>query len=252
VFYCAVAIQKWLLPRNQLFITMKLLITLDELADYNSEDLIPCECLSCQNTFYRSKKLIVHELKHSRGRNKFCNQKCVHSNQKSTENDNVVCVNCGQPFIKHPSYIKQTPNHFCTKSCAATYHNTHKTTGNRRSKLESYLESQLIILYPTLEIHYNRKDAINSELDIYIPSLTLAVELNGIFHYEPIYGADKLAQIQNNDQRKFQACLERGIELCIIDASNLTYFKPTRTKQYLDIICNLINNKSKNINFCSE
>ena len=81
------------------------------------------------------------------------------------------------------------------------------------------------IQYPNLEIHYNRKDAINSELDIYIPELELAFELNGIFHYEPIYGAEKLQQIQNNDDRKFQACLEKGISLCIIDTSSLKYFK---------------------------
>ena len=36
-----------------------------------------------------------------------------------------------------------------------------------RSKLEKWLEEQLIKMYPNLEIHFNRKDAINSELDIY-------------------------------------------------------------------------------------
>jgi len=46
------------------------------------------------------------------------------------------------------------------------------------------------MLYPDLVIHFNKKDAINSELDIYIPSLKLAFELNGIFHYEPIFGKE--------------------------------------------------------------
>jgi hypothetical protein len=87
------------------------------------------------------------------------------------------------------------------------------------------LQEKLTILFPSLDIHYNRKDAINSELDIYIPSLKLAIELNGIFHYEPIYDQDKLDQIQNNDHRKFQACAENGISLCIIDTSSLKYFK---------------------------
>ena len=97
--------------------------------------------------------------------------------------------------------------------------------------------------YPDLEFYFNRKDAINSELDIYIPKLKLAFELNGIFHYEPIYGADKLNQTQNNDRRKFQACLEQGIELCIIDTSSLSYFKPDKVQKYLDIIVNIINSK---------
>lgn len=73
--------------------------------------------------------------------------------------------------------------------------------------------------------------------------MKLAFELNGIFHYEPIYGDKKLNQIQNNDTRKFQACLEKGIEMCIIDVSSLSYFKTTNAKKYLDIVCGLIDMK---------
>lgn len=93
------------------------------------------------------------------------------------------------------------------------------------------------------EFHFNRKDAINAELDIYIPSLKLAFELNGPFHYEPIYESEKLAQIQNNDERKFQACLDKGIELCWIDTSTLKYFKPSNAGKYLDIITEVMNRK---------
>lgn len=135
--------------------------------------------------------------------------------------------------------IRVSPNHFCTQSCSATYNNQHKRYGTRRSKLEEYLEKELTLEYST-EMHFNRKDTINSEIDIYIPELKLAFELNGIFHYEPIYGPDKLCKIQNNDNRKFQACLEKGIELCIVDTSALKYFKPANAKVYLDIIKSII------------
>jgi hypothetical protein len=103
------------------------------------------------------------------------------------------------------------------------------------------LEAQLTTLYPTLDILYSDKTTINSELDIYIPSLRLAFELNGIFHYEPIYGEDKLTQITNNDNRKFQACLEQAIQLCIIDTSGQKYFKESTSQKYLDIITTIIN-----------
>jgi len=106
-----------------------------------------------------------------------------------------------------------------------------------------WLEQQLTTLYPSLEFHFNRKDAINAELDIYVPSFKLAFELNGIFHYEPIFGTDKLTQIQNNDHRKYQACIERNIELCLIDVSSFTYFKPDGAKKYLNIISELLNSK---------
>ena len=81
------------------------------------------------------------------------------------------------------------------------------------------------------------------ELDIYIPSLKLAFELNGIYHYEPIHGSDKLNKIQNNDNRKFQACAEQGISLCIIDTSSQSYFKENTSEKFLKIIINIINSK---------
>lgn len=64
--------------------------------------------------------------------------------------------------------------------------------------------------------------------------------MNGIFHYEAIYGEDKLEKIQNNDNRKFAACLEKGIELCIIDSSSSVHFKPERDIKYLNIIKSII------------
>ena len=157
----------------------------------------------------------------------------------------MTCTNCGKTFNKIPSQIHD--NNFCSSSCAAIYNNTHKTKGNRRSKLEKYLEEQLNLLYPDLEILFNSKEIINSELDIYLPKLKLAFELNGIFHYESIYGQNKLDQIQNNDNRKFQACIEKGINLCIIDTSKQKYFKEQTSQKYLDIIINIVKERISTI-----
>jgi hypothetical protein len=228
---------------------MKPLYTNSQYLNSKSTDRLPCQCYKCEKTFYEKKKNITFELNHHRGRVKFCSQYCNNLFNNTKISPVVKCSNCEKEFEKSPAQIKQSKsgNHFCSRSCSATYNNKHKTHGTRRSKLEVWLERQLPILYPDLEIHYNQKDAINSELDIYIPSLNLAFELNGIFHYEPIFGDDKLKQVQNNDQRKFQACLENNIELVIIDSSGLKYFKPKNAQKYLNIIKEIINNKSKSL-----
>jgi hypothetical protein len=155
----------------------------------------------------------------------------------------VTCEQCGDPGKKTQSQAKQTKHNFCSQSCAAKWHNAHKTKGTRVSKLERWLQEQLPLLFPSLEFHFNRKDAIVAELDIYVPSLRLAFELNGIFHYEPIFGTKKFASILANDNRKMLACAERGIELCVIDVSSVKYFKPVKAQKFLDIVVNLIRTK---------
>jgi len=199
-----------------------------------------CQCDFCHKVFEKTVK-DIGPFRRNPDKKSFCNNTCRGSymNKRITKQ----CKQCKQEFIAEQKEIKKGGGKFCSRSCAATYNNTHKTHGTRRSKLEKYLEEELTKLYPKLEIHFNRKDAINSELDIYIPSLSLAFELNGIFHYEPIYGQDKLASIQNNDNRKFQACLEKDIELCIVDTSQQKYFKEKSSKKYLDIICGIIDTK---------
>ena len=226
---------------------MKPLYNQDEFNLAKSRTKLPCECYHCKNVFYVTKNMINMTLNpNTPQKSMYCSKECstdarINTNTFKTTN----CANCGKSIIKLVSASKRHKNTFCSHSCSTTHHQLNKTSGNRRSKLETYIEKELILIYPTLEFHFNRKDTINSELDIYIPSLKLAFELNGIFHYEPIYGLNKLNQINNNDNRKFQACIEGGISLCIINTSGQKYFKESSSKQYLDIITKIINNSSQ-------
>jgi hypothetical protein len=223
------------------------LYTKEEFEHAKSRKKLPLKCHNCEKTFYKSKNLIMLDLSHNRSKDRkhsgFCSQKCAHDFLYTPTI--VKCKQCGKEFKKMPNQIKKYPNHFCCQSCSAIYNNSHKTKGTRVSKLEKWLQSVLSKTYPNLEIHFNRKDAINGELDIYVPALKVAFELNGIFHYEPIYGIDKLSSIQTNDNRKMQACLENGIELCVIDSSSLSYFKEKNAIKYFDIIKNIIDLKLK-------
>jgi len=220
---------------------MKQLFTEEEFNKAKTNDLLPCECYHCKNTYYvipdRVRKANSSS---SSSKNKFCSQKCF--NLSRINKPIVTCVECGKEFNKYPSAIKRTKNHFCSLSCSSKYNNIHrKITNNNRSKLEVYLESKLTEFYPNLEILFNDKNRLQTELDIYIPSMELAFELNGIFHYEPIFGLNKLDKVQNNDNRKFQLCIEAGINLCVIDTSSQVYFKEKTSLKFLEIITSIIN-----------
>lgn len=219
------------------------LYTQEEYNNTKSNDKLPCQCYQCGKPILIYKKLIKQELKHKRGRVKFCSSLCKEKYNESAK-ELINCKNCNTKFYKTPSEIKRTTNHFCSRSCSATYNNKHKKFGIRRSKLEAWLEEQLAELYPDLDIRFNDCEAIGSELDIYIPSLNLAFEINGIFHYKPIFGRNKLERIQENDQNKYKACLDNEIDLCIIDASGLKYFKERNAQKYLDIITDIIDGRS--------
>lgn len=223
------------------------LFSQQEFEKATSFDNLPLKCKFCGKTFYKSKKYITTIINKTgkRLRFYFCSRKCC--NIFNYPPIFVKCKQCNKSFKKIQSQIKITKNHFCCHSCAATYNNLHKTTGTRRSKLEKWIEEQMKTLYPDLEIHFNKKDAINSELDIFIPSLNLAFELNGIYHYEPIHGQKKFNQIQNNDHRKFAACAENDIELCIIDTSSQKYVKPKTSQKFLDIVASILDAKLTSI-----
>ena len=199
-------------------------------------------CDNCHNDFTRDSKSMK-----TGGRKKsnfiFCSKNCYTVFQ-SFKID-ITCSNCNLSFKRINSQIKKSKsgNQFCTKSCAATHNNLNKSYGIRRSKLEKQIETQITSLYTDLDFEFNQKTAIGSELDIFIPKLKLAFELNGIYHYEPIHGTNKLNKTKNNDQLKFALCHQNKISLCVIDISFIKNFKPIKAQRILKIITDIIEDK---------
>ena len=221
---------------------MKIRYTEKEFNESISTDLLALECYHCNKIFRKRKNLIIQTIKGNNKCSKYCSIHC--KNNSTMTKQNVICMNCQVTFLKKPSEINRSKNNFCSRSCSATFSNRNKTKGTRRSKLELFIEEQLYILYPNLQIDFNKKDTIGSELDIYIPSLKIAFEVQGIFHYVPIYGENKLEKIQNNDKNKLQNCISNNIHLHIIDTTEVKNFSPTKSQKFISIIVDII---SKNL-----
>lgn len=211
------------------------LYTKEQFDNAKRTDLLPYKCIHCGKTFYKWKGAINDILNpNTNDIGDYCSQKC--NNQHRHPPIYKMCETCNMP-VKVTEYRLKTSKHiFCNKVCAGKYSSTHRNHGYKKSKLEIWLQKQLTIKYPNLEILYNDNTTINHELDIYIPSLKIAFEINGIFHYKPIYGEISFQNQINIDNIKKEKCLVQNIKLIIVDSSHQTYFQETTSYQFLNQI----------------
>lgn len=180
-----------------------------ECYDKFKDKRIEKKCNYCEEIFLRK----LSELK--RNKNHFCSSECFYKFQDKKED--VVCLECGIEFKKAQFDIKRFPRHFCSDICSKNI-NKHKDWGSNRSKLEIAIEEHFKVVFPFMNIDYNKTDK-GYELDIFIPCLDLAIEINGIFHYKPIYGEENLLRRQQIDKEKLDKCKELDIRLIVINVS---------------------------------
>lgn len=215
-------------------------------------EMLPLKCENpyCDNVFHVKKTRLKRTYNYYRKTKamrklrlpKYCSNKCSRVNRKRINTLITSCICCKRYTTKKFHHIRHqdSNNYFCSSSCSASYNNQNKTHGTTRSKLEKWLEKELNKKYSHLNILFNSKEAIKSELDIYIPELKLAFEINGIFHYKPIFGEKKLKRILKNDQRKKILCEKKGITLITIDSSKQQKFNSNSSKKFLNEITTII------------
>lgn len=203
--------------------------------------LIKCDC--CSLLHYKEEHELTRGLR--RGKIFFCSEKCRSAHHSTSLKMN--CVNCNKELIITPSQLAKSKsgNTFCSKSCAATYNNRHKKYGTRRSKLEYYIEEKIHTNFPNLKVDCNSISIIGSELDFYFPELKVAIQINGIFHFQPIYGQDRLEKIQKLDEEKRIKYAEFSIKLFEIDCSTDKYVNEERKFLRWEQVKNILEERTR-------
>jgi hypothetical protein len=205
---------------------------------------LPFLCPVCQQIKMVLKKSIHEAIR--KHLNQCCSPAC--SAKRRNKKIQTNCVQCNKQISVKQREYNESKHNFCSKSCRMFYSNLHKVSGSNRSKLEHYIEGRLKIDFPNIEILSNDRSATGLELDIYIPSIHLAFELNGIFHYEPIFSHEKLIKTQNTDKQKIIECYKHDIELCIINTCEQTSFTEKTSQKYYFIIKELIKTNLNRVN----
>ena len=211
---------------------MNLLITNKELNSFKSRDLIPLKCENCRIVFYKGKNIVQTSLKGNPNfALRFCSLKCHYIYQKKMNWTTLKCEECKIDVIKQRSKITNNKYNFCSKSCSATFQNRNKTLNNfRRSKSEKLLIDLINKNFQNLIVEENVRDFLpsNLELDIFIPQIMLAIEVNGPTHFLPIFGIEKLRKIKEKDAQKILYAEKLKCKLIIIDISTIKYWKETK------------------------
>lgn len=97
------------------------------------------------------------------------------------------------------------------------------------SKLETYLLNQL--LKDGYRVEFHKEQTLSNtklQIDLFLPTLNTAIEIDGLSHFEPVWGQDTLSRNQGYDNKKTGLILGKG--LVLIRIKQLKDFSPSRAK----------------------
>lgn len=222
-----------------------------------SKDLVELECYTCKKSFYKMAaevRQVLYNPNNKKNKLKFCSISCAQAGKNNIKyklarkngpiNIKLQCEWCKKEFDKKISEFKKSRKHFCSKSCNAKYGNKHRLFGKiKRSDFEKWAEAKLKSDYKNIKILFNNRKILNGlEIDIYIPKLKVAFEINGPGHYDPIYGKESLDARKKADRKKRYISNKNGIRFHSIAAKNLSKSNKKEYNKYYKKIQNKIDN----------
>lgn len=189
------------------------------MSDRSKRPKTTCVCAYCGNRFEKETSQLSKPRYSGRD---FCSTKCLGMHKHDNGTVSCLCAECKQPMVKIRSEYERHTNLFCSHSCSATFNNRLRKSA-RRSKIEIEFFDRLQSAFPSIEMLPNDRTMLDGmEVDIAIPSLQMAIEWNGLVHFSPIWGEEKLVDVQNRDRRRIELASRKDINLIVIcdDRSN--------------------------------
>ena len=117
--------------------------TEEEFNSAKSADKLSLQCEKCGKIFYAEKKAIKFEIRHNKGKLKYCSVDC--SNDAHHREHHLHCENCGKNIVVCDGvYKKSISKHFfCSRSCSASYNNKliKKISNKDRKKISKSLKT---------------------------------------------------------------------------------------------------------------
>lgn len=101
-----------------------------------SRDLLEITCIVCKENFELTKHQLQTNWRRSTNKILFCSKTC-NATFKSIEKVTTNCNHCDKEFLKDQKDFKRSENHFCSKSCAASFNNKNRTEESRNKQKET-------------------------------------------------------------------------------------------------------------------
>jgi len=122
-----------------------------------------------------------------------------------------------------------------------------RESSKRGSKLEKYLMKQL--LADGYRVDFHKEQTLSNtklQIDLFLPQLNVAIEVDGPSHFRPVWGEDNLNKNKKYDNKKNGLILGKGLYLIRIEQHK--DFSKTRGNIVYKKLLNILQNLSKQWN----